>query len=80
MAVAQVDDQLVDDAAAIEDYGRIKCDPSISVADLEKALNDYFKEVGYRNIQEVVASIKEARVTWKTAPKARVSDLGLICL
>jgi len=68
------------DADDREEYGRVKCDPSISVVDLEKARNDYFKAVGYRNIQEVVDCIKEAKVTWKTSPKARVSDLGLICL
>ena len=78
MAVAQVDDQDVDDAIA--EYGRVKSDPSIGVADLEFALNEYFKEVGYRNIEEVLDVIKDGRVTWKTSPKARVSDLGLICL
>ena len=68
------------DADAIAEYGRVKSDPSITVVDLENALNEYFKAVGYRSIQEVVDCIKEARVTWKTSPKARVPDLGPICL
>jgi len=37
---------------------------------LEGALNQYFREVGYRNLQEVVDLIKEDGMTWATKPKA----------
>ena len=51
-------------------YMRLCPDPSIGVGDLENALEAFFAAVGYRNLQEVVDSIKEAKCTWKTAPKA----------
>jgi len=50
---------------------RCVCDPAITVADLESAFEKYFTKVGYRNVQEIIDAIKEARCTWKTAPKAR---------
>ena len=52
------------------EYGKLKCDPSITVADLERALECFFKVVGYRNMQEVLDVIKDGKVTWKSAPKA----------
>ena len=55
---------------------RVTCDPAISVADLEEALERYFGIMGYRNLQEVCTSIKDAKITWKTAPKARAWDIG----
>ena len=51
-------------------YDKIRCDPSISVADLEGALEAYFAAVGYRNMQEAVDLIIEGKVTWKSAAKA----------
>ena len=66
----------VDEADDVEqaEYCRMKCDPSISIEDLEKALNGYMELVGYRNVQEVVDIITEAKSTWKTAPKARADS------
>ena len=56
--------------AAMQLADRLTIDPSISVADLEGALNSYMSIVGYRNMQEVVDIIQQAKATWKTAPKA----------
>ena len=54
---------------------RISADPSIGIADLENALDLYFKEMHYRNLEEVLQLIAEGKVTWKTAPKAMAWDL-----
>jgi len=66
----------VDEADEVEqaEYSRMKCDPSISIADLEKSLEGYCQAVGYRNVQEVLDIIIEARCTWKSAPKARADS------
>ena len=72
MALAAVDDG--EEALEAED-ARLVSDPSISVADLEKALEQYFSIMGYRNMQDILDIIREARVTWKTAPKARAWDV-----
>ena len=53
-----------------QEYQRLKCDPSITVADLEVALEAYFTAIGYRNMQEVLDIIKEGHTTWKTAAQA----------
>ncbi len=60
-----------DEQEAQAEDARVSCDPAITVADLERALEAFFTAVGYRNLQEIVDGIKEARCTWKTAPKAR---------
>ena len=52
------------------EYARLTCDPSITVADLEVAVQAYFDAVGYRNLQEVIDYIIEQKCTWKTAAKA----------
>ena len=59
-----------EDASAESEYGKLKCDPSISVADLETALGNFFSAVGYRNFQEVLDVIMNGKVTWKSAAKA----------
>ena len=59
-----------EEASLLVEYDRLKCDPAIAVADLEKALGTYFKLIGYRNFQEVLDVIKDAKVTWKSAAKA----------
>ena len=56
------------------EYSRMRCDPSIGIADLEKAVDGYMTSVGYRNVQEVLDMINDAKVTWKTAPKARADS------
>ena len=53
---------------------RVVCDPSISVADLEKAL-EFFTVMGFRNLQPVLDAIRDAKCTWKTSPKAGAWDL-----
>ena len=63
------------DLQVAENDGRRTCDPSISVKDLEDALEAYFTKVGYRNIQETLDAIKGAGITSRTAPKAGASDL-----
>ena len=54
---------------------RLVADPSVAIADLEKALDDYFREARYRNLNELLQLISDAKVTWKTAPKAMAWDL-----
>ena len=72
MALAAADD---DEEALEAEDARLVSDPSISVADLEKALEQYFSVIGYRNMRDILDTIKEARVSWKTAPKARAWDV-----
>ena len=55
--------------AELED-AKLKADPSIAVADLESAFNKFMKDVGCRNLQQVVSLIKDNGCTWKTSPKA----------
>ncbi len=63
------------DLEPAENDGRQVADPSITVKDLEDALEKYFNKVGYRNIQETLDAIQQAGITWRTAPKAGASDL-----
>ena len=51
---------------------KLTADPAISVGDLEKALDAYFKKLGYRNVQEILDIIKENKVTWKSAAKVHI--------
>ena len=59
-----------EEASLQVEYDRLRCDPAIAVADLEKALGCYFELVGYRNFQEVLDVIRDGKVTWKSAAKA----------
>ena len=61
-----------------EDLGRNKADPSISVSDLEKCLERYFKKTEYRNMQEVLNLVKESNATWKSSAKAILCKARLI--
>ena len=54
---------------------RVIADPAITPADLEGALEAYFKEMGYRNLDELVELFKKENVDWKKAPKAMAGDL-----
>ena len=54
---------------------RVIADPAITPADLERALEAYFKEMGYRNLDELVELLKKENVDWKKAPKAMAGDL-----
>ena len=69
MASSSLEDAAEEASLEVE-YGKLKCDPSITVADLERALECFFKVIGYRNFQEVLDVIKDGKVTWKSAPKA----------
>ena len=64
-----------EDMAAEAEDARLVGDPSIAVGDLEKGLESYFSVVGYRNMQEILDSIKQSNVSWNSAPKARAWDL-----
>ena len=66
----------VDEADDVEqaEYSRMRCDPSIGVSDLEKAIDGFMTLVGYRNVQEVLDMITESKATWKSAPKARADS------
>ena len=66
----------VDEADDVEqaEYSRMRCDPSISVADLEKAMDGFMTGLGYRNVQEVLDLITDNKCTWKSAPKARADS------
>ena len=64
---------MVDNAEEVtveQAYTRLKCDPSITVAGLENALEAFFTAVGYRSIQEVIGVIEELKVTRKSSPQA----------
>ena len=54
---------------------RVIADPAISAADLEEALESFFKTTGHRNLEDVVELFKQEKVGWKTAPKAMAGDL-----
>ena len=54
---------------------RLIADPSIGIADLEIALDLYFKDMHYMNLEEVLQLITDGKVTLKTAPKAMAWDL-----
>ena len=54
-----------DGGEELAEYSRLKCDPAISIADLEKAMDNYFEVIGYRNVQEVLDIISEAKA-WPT--------------
>ena len=47
---------------------RVKPDPMVGVGDLEKAIENFFKAVGSRNLQQLMAKINVG-ITWKSAPK-----------
>ena len=63
-----------EDMEAEAEDARLVGDPSISVSDIETRLERYFSKVGYRNIQEILDMIKQANVSWNSAPKARAWD------
>ena len=48
---------------------RVKPDPTVSVADLETALDRFFRRRGYRDLQEIVDQIKNAGVKFSSRPK-----------
>lgn len=48
---------------------REKADPMISVFDLEGALDEFFLQLGHRNLMELLGKLTPHNVTWKTAPK-----------
>ena len=60
-----------EEAVLQDEDARLCGDPAICVSDLEKALESYIEVVGYRNLHEIIECIKDAKCTWKTAPKAR---------
>ncbi len=64
---------LMDDdcGQAEKEDGRLACDPSVSVGDLETALTKYFDWVGSRDLTKVRQVITVAKCSWTTAPKAR---------
>ena len=76
MALALAQQQVLDDEEAEAEDARVVCDPAITVADLEESLERYFEVMGYRNVQEVLDTIRDAKVSWRTAPKARAWDMG----
>ena len=61
-----------------EDLGRNKADPSISSEDLEQCLERFFTKKGYRNMQEVLDMVKEAKTTWNTSAQAMLCKARLI--
>ena len=64
-----------EDLEAEADDARLCADASITVADMEVALQAYFDAVGYRNLEEIMEAIVEAKTTWRSAPKAGALDL-----
>ena len=56
-------------ANAMEDsQERVKPDPMVSVSDLEKCIEAFFRAKGSRNLQAIMAQINVG-ITWKSAPK-----------
>ena len=75
MAAALAAAALADEQQGEAEDARVTADPSIGISDLETALDLYFKDMHYRNLEEVLQLIKDGKVTWKTAPKAMAWDL-----
>ena len=75
MAAALAAAALADEQQGEAEDARVVADPAIGIADLETALESFFSEKGYRNLDEVLQLIKDGKVTWKTAPKAMAWDL-----
>ena len=75
MAAALAAAALADEQQGEAEDARVTADPSIGIADLETALENFFSEMRYRNLDEVLQLIKDGKCTWKTAPKAMAWDL-----
>ena len=75
MAAALAAAALADEQQGEAEDARVTADPSIGISDLETALDLYFKDMHYRNLEQVLQLIKDGKVTWKTAPKAMAWDL-----
>lgn len=46
---------------------RARPDPMVSVGDLEKCIENFFRSTGTRNLQAIMAKINVG-ITWKSAP------------
>ena len=57
-------------------YDRIKADPSVGVADLCTALEEYFNKQP-RDLGAIIDEIEREGTTWRTAPKVRFVSLLL---
>ena len=60
--------QEVSDKDADEEYQRSVRDASITIDDLEDALETYFESVEYRNMQTVLDKIDAEKTTCKSDP------------
>ena len=55
------------------EYEKLKADPAIAVADLEKAFNNYCQGCcieRVKNFDTVVKAIEDAKTGWKSSAKA----------
>ena len=64
-------------AAAVDDGDRVRCDPCLSVGDIEACFLQYFSRC-QRKLEPLLDSF--AQETWKTPPKALVYSLDQFCL
>ena len=56
--------------------GRVCCDPTTGVSDLEAPIVDYMeKHVGYRNLHGLMDKIRDSGCTWKSGPQAGACNL-----
>ncbi len=55
---------------SVATYDKLLADPSVGKGDLMEAMSGFFKVNKSRDVGEMLRAIKEAKVTWKTAPKA----------
>ena len=49
-------------------YDRLKADPSVGVADLQMALEEYFNK-NPRDLGAICSEVERDGATWRTAPK-----------
>ena len=58
-----------EELAVLQAEGRLKVDPSITVADMQSAVDEYLKLEGTRNFQTFLDVIAREGTTWSTRPK-----------
>ena len=54
--------------------GKLKIDPSISVADMQHVIETYFVIEGTRNFQQLLDEIHKEGVSWTSRPKVSIFE------
>ena len=58
-----------EELAAVQAEGKLKVDPSITVADMQSAVDAYLASEGTRNFQALLDVIAAEAVSWGSRPK-----------